>query len=150
SGLATFITRILDPHRSRRFIEHFDAFARRAALLGALGSLIQVTLKSTMPGVPDFYQGTELWELSLVDPDNRRPVDLSARASLLHSVGGAICWRELTDQWADGRIKLALIHRLLALRREFPQVFAIGRYRPLEVAGRDHDEIIAFARDDGR
>jgi (1->4)-alpha-D-glucan 1-alpha-D-glucosylmutase len=100
--------------------------------------------------VPDFYQGTELWDLSLVDPDNRRPVDLPLRASLMETIGPTIDWRELASAWPDGRIKLALIERLLALRREFREVFANGSYRPLSVTGLHRDEIIAFARVHGR
>src|SRR5262249_20469284 len=80
AGLQRFVARLLDPVHSQRFITSFEAFAHRAALMGALNSLTQATLKATMPGVPDFYQGTELWDLSLVDPDNRRPVDIAKRA----------------------------------------------------------------------
>jgi (1->4)-alpha-D-glucan 1-alpha-D-glucosylmutase len=150
SGLQQFVVRLLDPRCSQRFIDAFDAFTRRAALLGALNSLIQVTLKTTMPGVPDLYQGSELWELSLVDPDNRRPVDLALRASLLESIGTTIDWHELAAKWPDGRIKLALVSRQLALRRQFPDVFANGSYHPLDVSGPHRDEIIAFARISGR
>ena len=79
NGVKTFIARILDPALSGEFLEALQTLARRVALLGALNSLSQLTLKATMPGVPDFYQGTEFWDLSLVDPDNRRPVDFAAR-----------------------------------------------------------------------
>jgi (1->4)-alpha-D-glucan 1-alpha-D-glucosylmutase len=150
AGLKQFVTGLLDPRRSPRFIEAFDAFARRMALAGALNSLVQVTLKTTMPGVPDFYQGSELWDLSLVDPDNRRPVDLALRASLLNSIASDIDWHALVGRWFDGRVKLALIHRQLALRRQFPGVFAGASYHPLAVAGLHRDEIVAFARTDGR
>jgi (1->4)-alpha-D-glucan 1-alpha-D-glucosylmutase len=114
--------------------------------MGALNSLVQVALKSTMPGVPDFYQGTELWDLSLVDPDNRRAVDFPARAQALQSVAGSADWTALAKAWPDGRIKVALMAHLLALRREFAQVFTEGDYRPLDVKGRDSTEITAFAR----
>ena len=87
AGLRTFIARILDPERSGEFLESVASMAHRVALLGALNSLTQLTLKATMPGVPDFYQGTEFWDLSLVDPDNRRPVDFAARTTLLASLG---------------------------------------------------------------
>ena len=80
AGLETFIERILDPAVSAEFLNSMETLARRLALLGALNSLSQITLKATMPGVPDFYQGTEFWDLSLVDPDNRRPVDFAERA----------------------------------------------------------------------
>ena len=83
TALAGFVARLLDPQISAGFLDSFEKFARRAALLGALNSLSQLALKATLPGVPDFYQGTELWDLSLVDPDNRRPVDFSRRRELL-------------------------------------------------------------------
>ena len=79
----TFIARILDRSISAEFLDSLETLARRVALLGALNSLSQITLKATMPGVPDFYQGTEFWDLSLVDPDNRRPVDFAGRAAVL-------------------------------------------------------------------
>jgi (1->4)-alpha-D-glucan 1-alpha-D-glucosylmutase len=96
--------------------------------------------------VPDFYQGTELWDLSLVDPDNRRPVDFDSRMRLLQLSGPAPDWRALAANWSDGRIKLALTARLLSVRREFGDIFANGRYRTVEVLGPDRDQIIAFAR----
>jgi (1->4)-alpha-D-glucan 1-alpha-D-glucosylmutase len=99
-----------------------------------------------MPGVPDFYQGTELWDLSLVDPDNRRPVDFAARAQSLQSLTLNIDWASLAAAWPDGRIKLALTARLLAMRRELAPVLAEGDYRALEVEGPDSHEIVAFAR----
>src|SRR5256714_892136 len=83
AGLKRFIERILDRAASPEFLDSLQALARRVSLLGALNSLSQITLKATMPGVPDFYQGTEFWDFSFVDPDNRRPVDFAARASVL-------------------------------------------------------------------
>jgi (1->4)-alpha-D-glucan 1-alpha-D-glucosylmutase len=145
-GLRTFLTQMLDHGRSQRFIESFDAFARRTALLGALNSLVQVTLRTTMPGVPDLYLGSELWDLSLVDPDNRRPVDFAARASLLEPLRGTVDWPGLAAAWPDGRIKLALTHRLLEIRRIFAELFATGSYRPLEATGPGQGDVIAFAR----
>jgi (1->4)-alpha-D-glucan 1-alpha-D-glucosylmutase len=117
--------------------------------MGALNSLTQVTLKTTCPGIPDFYQGTELWDLSLVDPDNRRPVDFGARASGLAAIEKPD-WHGLAGAWPDGRIKFALTRRLLALRRQMPGVFAHGDYRPLPVVGPHADEIVAFARTSSR
>jgi (1->4)-alpha-D-glucan 1-alpha-D-glucosylmutase len=146
AGLATFVERLLNAQSSARFIDSFDALARRVALIGALNSLTQITLKTTMPGVPDFYQGTELWDLSLVDPDNRRAVDFSGRANALASISMQPDWRSLVAHWNDGRIKFALLSRLLALRRKLPEVFAKGSYHPLRVEGPHCDEIIAFAR----
>jgi (1->4)-alpha-D-glucan 1-alpha-D-glucosylmutase len=109
-----------------------------------------MALKILLPGVPDFYQGCELWSYSFVDPDNRRPVDFSARATALDSVLAAADWHELVRAWPDGRIKLALMCRLLRLRRELPHVFAQGEYEPLAVSGRDAKHVIAFARYSGR
>jgi (1->4)-alpha-D-glucan 1-alpha-D-glucosylmutase len=150
AGLKRFVARLLDPSLSQRFIASFDAFARRAALMGALNSLTQVMLKTAMPGVPDFYQGSELWDLSLVDPDNRRPVDFGTRASLLPSLDEAPDWRTLAASWPDGRIKFAVTRRHLALRAHLQDVFTHGSYRPLKVAGPHANEVIAFARIGGR
>jgi (1->4)-alpha-D-glucan 1-alpha-D-glucosylmutase len=119
------------------------------SLLGALNSLSQITLKATMPGVPDFYQGTEFWDLSLVDPDNRRPVGFSARAAVLASMESPD-WQVLAQHWPDGHIKLAWTRHLLQLRTELADVFADGDYVPLEVIGPHRDHIIAFARRRGR
>jgi (1->4)-alpha-D-glucan 1-alpha-D-glucosylmutase len=143
AGLTAFLQRIL---QSNAFVQPFEQFARRTALIGALNSLSQVALKATMPGVPDFYQGTELWDLSLVDPDNRRPVDFSARASASQEVAGQEDWPALAQVWPNGRIKLALTRRLLALRNTFADAFTHGSYRPLAVSGPHSDEILAFAR----
>src|SRR5262249_9946659 len=118
------------------------------ALLGALNSLSQLTLKATMPGVPDFYQGTELWDLSLVDPDNRRPVDFAARAALLASLG-APDWAALTRDWSNGHLKLAWTAHLLKLRTELADVFTDGDYQPLDISGPHRDHVVAFARRKG-
>jgi (1->4)-alpha-D-glucan 1-alpha-D-glucosylmutase len=150
NGLTQFLGRLLDRSHSARFIDTFEAFARRTALIGALKSLTQLVLKAMMPGVPDFYQGTEFWDLSLVDPDNRRPVDFQARASLLKVAGDEPDWPALISTWPSGQVKFALMRRLLALRRQLPNVFTNGSYRPLDVAGRDANEIMAFARVSGR
>jgi (1->4)-alpha-D-glucan 1-alpha-D-glucosylmutase len=142
-GLARFIDGILT---DEIFVADFDAFAQRIALVGALNSLTQLALKAAMPGVPDFYHGTEFWDLSLVDPDNRRPVDFAARECALAMVGEAPDWRALAASWRDGRIKLALTRRLLAWRRALGEVFACGDYLPLAVEGPHRDHVIAFAR----
>jgi (1->4)-alpha-D-glucan 1-alpha-D-glucosylmutase len=118
-------------------------------LLGALNSLSQVTLKTTMPGVPDFYQGTELWDFSLVDPDNRRPVDFAGRARLLDGLEEPD-WDRLTQDWPSGHLKLAWTRQLLKLRTELADVFAGGEYEPLEVGGPHRDHFVAFARRRGR
>jgi (1->4)-alpha-D-glucan 1-alpha-D-glucosylmutase len=145
-GLTGFIQRILDPARSSEFIRDFEEFVRRPALIGALNGLSQTVLKATLPGIPDFYQGTEFWDQSLVDPDNRRPVDFAARASALAKLTQAPDWNALIAKHSEGGIKLALIHRLLKLRAEFPNVFVNGRYEQVETTGPHRDHIIAFAR----
>jgi len=146
AGLKDFLDRLLDRNHSASFIEAFDAFARRAALMGALNSLAQLVLKAAMPGVPDFYQGSEFWDLALVDPDNRRPVDFAARASALNAIGQPPDWRALASAWPDGRVKFALTRQLLTLRQQLPDVFTNGSYRPLAVVGPNRHEIVAFAR----
>jgi (1->4)-alpha-D-glucan 1-alpha-D-glucosylmutase len=98
-----------------------------------------------MPGVPDFYQGTEFWDLSLVDPDNRRPVDFTERAKVLVSME-APDWRHLARNWPDGHLKLAWTRHLLKLRSELSDLFANGDYEPLQVSGPHRDHVIAYAR----
>ncbi|MGJ4994052.1 malto-oligosyltrehalose synthase [Bradyrhizobium sp. HKCCYLS3077] len=149
AGLRAFIERILDRQHSAEFLQSLETVAKRVALLGAVNSLTQVTLKATMPGVPDFYQGTEFWDLSMVDPDNRRPVDFAAREQALRE-SEAPDWAALADHWPDGRIKLAWTRQLIKLRNEMPSMFTDGAYEPLEVSGRHADHIIAFARRRGR
>jgi (1->4)-alpha-D-glucan 1-alpha-D-glucosylmutase len=149
AGLKAFIDRILDRSISGEFLDALDTLAQRVSLLGALNSLSQITLKATMPGVPDFYQGTEFWDFSLVDPDNRRPVDFAARAAALPLVE-APHWNDLAQDWRSGRLKLAWTRHLLKQRTELADVFTSGEYRPLEVSGPHRDHVIAFARRRGR
>jgi (1->4)-alpha-D-glucan 1-alpha-D-glucosylmutase len=141
--LVQFVEHLLDPAMSAEFLADFDRFARRTTLLGTLNGLSQLALKTTMPGVPDFYQGCELWDLSLVDPDNRRPVDFDARARMLSAGSNGVA---NNDAWMEGAPKLALTHKLLRLRKQWPEVFSEGRYQPVTTSGRDSDHIIAFAR----
>jgi (1->4)-alpha-D-glucan 1-alpha-D-glucosylmutase len=117
-----------------------QSFVARIAAAGALNGLAQATLKLTVPGLPDFFQGTEFWDFSLVDPDNRRPVDFGARQSALDGDSN------LTTTWRDGRVKQHLIRTLLALRNERPALFAQGDYQPLTVHGALSNHIVAFAR----
>jgi (1->4)-alpha-D-glucan 1-alpha-D-glucosylmutase len=149
AGLRTFIARILDPSVSTEFLGSLETLSRRVSLLGALNSLSQITLKATMPGVPDFYQGTEFWDLSLVDPDNRRPVDFAERASALASLENPD-WGSLAQHWPNGHIKLAWTRHLLKVRTELAGVFTDGDYAPLQVTGPHRDHVIAFARRRGR
>ncbi|HEV7876650.1 malto-oligosyltrehalose synthase [Bradyrhizobium sp.] len=148
AGLRTFLERILDPTLSAEFLASLRSFTQRTSLLGALNSLIQITLKATLPGVPDFYQGTEFWDFSLVDPDNRRPVDFAARQSALAALETPD-WTSLAQHWTDGRIKLAWTRHLLKLRAELADVFTRGDYQPLEVVGPHRDHVLAFARQYG-
>jgi (1->4)-alpha-D-glucan 1-alpha-D-glucosylmutase len=149
TGLRTFLTRILDRSISAEFLNSLDTLAQRISLLGALNALSQITLKATMPGVPDFYQGTEFWDLSLVDPDNRRPVDFAERAAVLAATRTPD-WADLAQNWRNGHLKLAWTRHLLKLRTELSDVFAHGEYEPLEISGPHRDHVIAFARRRGR
>jgi (1->4)-alpha-D-glucan 1-alpha-D-glucosylmutase len=149
NGVKSFIAKILDPALSGEFLEALQTLARRVALLGALNALSQLTLKATLPGVPDFYQGTEFWDLSLVDPDNRRPVDFSARHAALAMLDNPDR-NHLIKSWPDGQLKLAWTRHLLKLRNELPDVFARGDYQPLQVRGAHADHVVAFARRHGR
>jgi (1->4)-alpha-D-glucan 1-alpha-D-glucosylmutase len=149
AGLRSFIARILDRSVSAEFLNSLATLGQRVSLLGALNSLSQITLKATMPGVPDFYQGTEFWDLSLVDPDNRRPVDFAERASVLASTETPD-WESLAQNWSSGHLKLAWTRQLLKLRTELADVFTHGDYQPLDVKGPHGDHVIAFARRRGR
>ncbi len=121
--------------------EIFD-FIRRIAPAGAINGLAQCLLKFTVPGVPDLYQGCDLWDFSFVDPDNRRPVDFELRARSSKPDDLA----ELAASWRDGRIKQHLIRRVLALRRQVPELFATGDYTPLFIEGEGARSAIAFLR----
>ncbi|WOH65114.1 malto-oligosyltrehalose synthase [Bradyrhizobium sp. BWA-3-5] len=148
-GVKDFIAKILDPSLSGEFLASLQTLAQRLSLMGALNSLSQITLKTTMPGVPDFYQGTELWDLSLVDPDNRRPVDFAERAGRLDTLKNPD-WTGLVEKWPSGHLKLAWTRHLLELRTELADIFTNGDYEPLEVSGPSRDHFIAFARRRGR
>ena len=140
-----FVAAILEPARGRRFLRAFVPFADRIAELGALNSLAQTVLKCTAPGVPDIYQGCEVWDFSLVDPDNRRPVDYAHRRELLASLDGAKPADLLAD-WRSGRIKLLILQRLLQLRAQSPELFGESSYGPLETSGTHAGRIVAFER----
>jgi (1->4)-alpha-D-glucan 1-alpha-D-glucosylmutase len=146
TATTTFIARLLDRESSAAFLQDFEQFTRRTDLIGALNSLTQVTLKATIPGIPDFYQGTEFWDLSLVDPDNRRPVDFDARRIALQALAASPDWNELAEKYPDGLIKLALTRRLLAMRSAMRELFTTGNYEPIEVEGPQARHVIAFAR----
>ncbi|MDX1541193.1 MAG: malto-oligosyltrehalose synthase, partial [Geminicoccaceae bacterium] len=143
AGLEQFIRRVLDPERSRPFLADFIAFQERIALIGAVSGLAQTVLKLTAPGIPDLYQGTELFDLSLVDPDNRRPVDYQRRHQHLTDVPAAA---GLLDDWRSGRLKQYLVERTLKVRHELRPVFRRGSYLPVNVQGQHADRVVAFAR----
>ena len=145
-----FVGAVLDPAGNAEFLADFQGFQRTIHAYGIWNSLGQTLLKIAAPGVPDIYQGTELWELSLVDPDNRRPVDFALRTRMLDDLkrGGVstAVTKELLDRRDDGRIKMYLLWRGLTLRREKPELFADGDYVPLEVVGPASEHVVSFAR----
>ena len=138
-----FLRALLDPDRATRVVHDIAAFAERIAPAGVANSLAQTVLRLTAPGIPDLYQGTEFWDFSLVDPDNRSPVDFPARESAL-AAGTAP--RALLAHWRDGRVKQAVIARALALRERSPGLFTLGSYVPLRVEGPAADHLLAFLR----
>ncbi len=142
---------VLDPTRSGTFLTDFLPFAANVARLGAVNTQVQTVLKLTLPGVPDIYQGTELWDLSLVDPDNRRPVDYDRRSSLLHEIEVALTTDRVAAMhgymrnWRDGTFKLAAMATLLRLRQSLPALFETGDYEPIATP----DDACAFLRRGG-
>jgi (1->4)-alpha-D-glucan 1-alpha-D-glucosylmutase len=138
-----FLAHCLDPARPAGLVRELAAFAGRIAVPGAINSLAQTVLRTTVPGVPDLYQGAEFWDFSLVDPDNRRPVDFAARAAALAADAAPA---DLLASWRDGRVKQAVIARILRLRARLPTLFATGGYTRLRVEGAQADHVLAFAR----
>ena len=129
-----FVAKILEPSPKNKFLPAFCPVAEEIARLGAINSLSQTLLKLTSPGVPDIYQGNELWNFSLVDPDNRRPVDYQCCRQKLASLKEAKP-EELWQNWPDGRIKMFLTNRLLHFRREHVDLFRRGNYLPMAASG---------------
>jgi (1->4)-alpha-D-glucan 1-alpha-D-glucosylmutase len=146
SAMNEFVARVLDPSLKNKFLPSFLPVAEEIARLGAINSLAQVVLKLTTPGVPDVYQGNEIWDFSLVDPDNRRPVNYAQRREMLDSLS-AVPPEKLLEDWPDGRIKLFLTQRLLCFRREHAALFQQGNYLPLKVTGTFADCCVAFVRE---
>ena len=152
-AMQSFAKAALDPNRAG-FLASFLPFVQRVARLGMQNSLVQAVLKLTVPGMPDIYQGCELWDLSLVDPDNRRPVDYDIRARALDALQAApagdlpAMLRDLLAHWSDGRIKLAVVWRLLKLRGTYPALFAEGGYEALGVTGDKASQALGFLRSD--
>jgi len=149
NGCRDFLFDILAPHRREGFLGQLQAFVEKVARTGAINSFQQTLLRLTSPGVPDLYQGTELWDFSLVDPDNRRPVDFEQRQAWLTEGELAGAPSEQLSNWRDGRVKLGIVRRALALREHSDHLFKKGAYIPLPVEGAHADSVIAFARNIG-
>jgi (1->4)-alpha-D-glucan 1-alpha-D-glucosylmutase len=156
-AVAAFVRQSLTGSTAPRFLASFVPFARRLARIGAVNSLAGLVLKLASPGVADFYQGTELWDLSLVDPDNRRAVNFAERRRILESFAPLIAnieagqpedpaWSDLLGGWPDGRIKMLATHLGLRLRQRLPDLFLQGEYLPLAASGPAGDHIVALAR----
>jgi len=159
-ALSQFVRRTLEVSSTNPFPREFAAFVDRVARWGAINSLGQTLLKLTIPGMPDTYRGSELWDLSLVDPDNRRPVDYAVRTRMLGALSQIFgddytperrrsALAELAEHWRDGREKLFLIRTVLHLRNRCAALFATGEYVPLAAAGPAADHLCAFARRHG-
>ena len=151
-AFVSFAEKILAYSKANAFLKELISFSKRVSHFGMLNSLSQTLIKVASPGVPDFYQGTELWDLSLVDPDNRRRVDFEKRCAMLASIrerevsniGRLI--QDLLSTREDGKVKLFLIYRALKARKANRETFREGAYLPLESAGRFRSHVIAFAR----
>src|SRR5438132_6547724 len=144
-ALLQFVRSALEPRDSNLFLGDFVDFQRRVRRFGLLNGLSQTLLKLTSPGVPDIYQGNEIWEYSLVDPDNRRPVDYRPRREMLEALSASTS-DELMQNWPDGRIKMFLTQRVLQFRREHVDLFQRGEYLPLVASGTFTECCVNFAR----
>jgi (1->4)-alpha-D-glucan 1-alpha-D-glucosylmutase len=148
AAVQAFLEGLLDSRRP--FLASFRAFQQRIAEVGMVNGMSQLLIKCTAPGVPDFYQGTELWDLTLVDPDNRRPVDYVKRAELREALGNrtvdADTAADLVRTRHDGRVKLYTMVRALDVRQRLAQTFAEGDYLPLTILGKQASHAFAFAR----
>ena len=140
-----FVAKILEPSAKNKFLPAFVPVAEEIARYGAINSLSQTLLKLASPGVPDIYQGNETWDFSLVDPDNRRPVDYKLRAEMLSCLSGKKP-EELLQNWPDGRIKMFLTQQTLRFRNEHVDLFHRGNYLPLRASGEFADCCLCFAR----
>ena len=138
-----FLTRLLRGDEALQIRRDIADAAHCIAVAGALNGLAQCLLRMTVPGMPDLYQGCEFWDFTLVDPDNRRPVDFDARVTALDQQPSI---STLLDNWPDGHIKQHVIARTLAARKAHAELFAEGDYQALEVEGQCAEQIIAFAR----
>jgi (1->4)-alpha-D-glucan 1-alpha-D-glucosylmutase len=143
SACKSFASALLDPTRPTRVAHDIAALVDRIAPAGAINGLAQTVLRMTTPGIPDLYQGSEFWDLSLVDPDNRRPVDYDARIAALTDTATP---GELLGAWQDGRVKQTVISRTLGLRARRPKIFGLGAYERLELSGAQAEHGFAFLR----
>jgi (1->4)-alpha-D-glucan 1-alpha-D-glucosylmutase len=156
AAVLRFVDAILRDSETGRFRRDFLSFQEKIAFHGALNSLSQVLIKITAPGVPDLYQGTEQWNLSLVDPDNRRSVDFRKQAAMLEEIRRqetgrrSALLRDLITFWKDGRIKLYITDKALDFRRAHAEGFLDGDYIPLEASGTKRANICAFGRCRGK
>jgi len=148
NALDRFVHGLLDSERSAPFLAELMDLLDTVAPVGAVNGLAQTLLRIAAPGVPDLYQGTDFWDLSLVDPDNRRPVDYAARRHALDAVVEGGDGAALLKDWRDGRVKQFVVARALALRRREPLLFALGDYRAVEVVGEHAERVVAFLRRD--
>jgi (1->4)-alpha-D-glucan 1-alpha-D-glucosylmutase len=135
TAVAEFVATILTPAAENHFLPDFSQFQRRIALGAACVSLAQTLVRLVSPGVPDIYQGAELWELSMVDPDNRRPVDFAKRQALLSDIANRNAWSLLKNHWRGGAVKQFVIQKTLGFRRENAEVFRNGEVHPTEAVG---------------
>jgi (1->4)-alpha-D-glucan 1-alpha-D-glucosylmutase len=145
TAMRDFIAKVLKSSPRNKFFPIFLPVAQEIARLGAINSLTQTLLKLTSPGVPDIYQGNEIWDYSLVDPDNRRPVDYQLRQRMLDGLATARP-DELMPTWPDGRIKMCLTQRVLRFRREHPDLFERGEYLPVQASGTFAECCVGFIR----
>jgi malto-oligosyltrehalose synthase len=152
TAVSSFVRTLLNREAKNRFLDDFVPFQRRVARIGLWNSLSQTLLKLTCPGVPDIYQGNDSWDFSLVDPDNRRPVDYMRRQQMFESIQvwgngpDALSIGRLLETPEDGRIKMYLIWRTLCSRQQQPALFQQGEYLPLAVEGAKANHVVAFAR----
>jgi (1->4)-alpha-D-glucan 1-alpha-D-glucosylmutase len=145
AAMRDFVAKILESSPRNKFLPAFLPIAQEIGRLGTINSLTQVALKLTLPGVPDIYQGNEIWDYSLVDPDNRRPVDYQRRREMLAALPAAAP-DELMGNWPDGRIKMFLTKRVLQFRRQHADLFEHGEYSPLAANGTFAECCVSFAR----
>jgi (1->4)-alpha-D-glucan 1-alpha-D-glucosylmutase len=155
AAVKRFVERLLPDNLHDDFLTDLTEFQAMVGYFGYFNALAQTLLKLTVPGVPDIYQGTELWDFSLVDPDNRRPVDYGHRRTLLNGLKSHIAQldknlaplaEELLANLPDGRAKLYLIYRTLTFRRANRELFAHGVYIPLSTAGEKAQHLVCFLR----